>query len=329
MGTTNGVIAYSTDAKTWNYQAVFSTDSDINAIAYNGTTWVVAGANNLLFSGTPGGTWTARTSQLVATMTIYDVKWVGGSVNLFVLIGDKTGATANIISTSPDGITWTARYTSASNARSLAVNTAQNVIIVATSSTTTNQQAVYSSNGTSWTFAPAYNAAAGVGVIWYMPHVDKFAMLGGNLARRASASVGTQWDTVTWERQGRFSTVAQNSSTSTYMQRNIPIWDSVNSKYYVADVSSNNGQFFATLTTLNSSDLLMGFNTGSYNRYGFGVDKIESLPVSLAGGYPSGVSDQYSPPSLGYGNGIWVAGNGSGSWFGDNNEAVQIFSTAV
>jgi hypothetical protein len=327
FGTSNGVIGYSTDTKTWNYQVIFPANSRIRAIAFNGTTWVVGGNTNYLYSGTPGGTWTARTSQLVSTSDIFDIIWVAGSINLFILIGDAGGG-VNSLSSSSDGITWTGRLSPTNGIRGIAVNTAQTVLIASNNISTLNQQAYYSTNGTSWTFAPVYNSNTDVGYIWYMPHVDKFATLQSIVVRRASASVSTQWDTVTYEAQNQPSYLIQNNSTQTNLNRVLPIWDSVNSKYYVLDVVSNGQQAFTTLFTFGATDVYTRFTTGSNNRYGFALEKIEGIP-SAASSAPSTGPDVEQISSLGYGNGIWVLVSGNTSWNLGTNLTLTVFSTAV
>jgi hypothetical protein len=327
FGTSNGVIGYSTDAKTWNYQVIFPANSRIRGIAFNGTTWVVGGATNYLYSGTPGGTWTARTSQLVATSDIFDIIWVAGSINLFILIGDA-GGSVNSLSSSSDGITWTARLSPTNGIKGIAVNTAQTVLIATNSLSTAYQQAYYSTNGTSWTFAPVYNSATDVGYIWYMPHVDKFATLQSIVVRRASASVSSAWDTVTYEAQNQPSYLIQSRSSESNLNRVLPIWDSVNSKYYVLDNPSNGSQPYTVLLTYGATDVYTRFTTGSNNRYGFALEKIETIP-SASSTSPSTTPEIEQISSLGYGNGIWVVVSGTGSLNLGTNLALTVFSTAV
>jgi len=326
FGTSTGVIGYSTDAKTWNYQVIFPTNAAIRAIAFNGTTWVVAGVNNYCYSGTPGGSWTARTSQLVGTSTVFDVIWVVGSINLFILIGDA-GA-VNSLSTSPDGITWTARLTPTNSIRSIAVNTAQTVIVAGNQLSTANQQAYYSTNGTTWNFAPVYNSATDAGYIWYMPHVDKFATLAGQQARRSSASVSTQWDTAPYEIQGPPSYAVSSLPSGSDTQRMLPIWDSVNSKYYGIDINSNGGQSNQILYTYTGADIFNRFSTGSYNRYAFSLEKVENVPGWSATAPSTGPSVT-TQNALGYGNGIWVLVNGTGTNPADTSLTIAVWSTAV
>jgi hypothetical protein len=328
FGTSNGVIGYSTDAKTWNYQVIFPANQRVRAIAFNGTTWVVGGVNNYLYSSTTlGGTWTARTSQLVGTSTIFDIIWVAGSINLFILNGDA-GGSINALSSSSDGITWTGRLSPTNGIRSIAVNTAQTVIIAGNQLSVANQQAYYSTNGTSWTFAPVYNSASDVGYIWYMPHVDKFAALTSIVVRRASASVSTQWDTVTYEAQNRPSFLIQTNPSENNLNRVLPIWDSVNSKYYVLDNPSNGPQPYTTLLTYGATDVYTRFTTGSNNRYGFALEKIETIPSATATA-PSTTPDIEQISSLGYGNGIWVVVSGNSSLNLSVNLGLTVFSTAV
>lgn len=328
FGVGNGYIGYSTDAKNWNYQLISATFQKINTIAFNGSIWVIGANNNELYSGTPGGTWTARTSQLTGVNPVYSVIWVSGSINLFILIG-QSDAPSNFISSSPDGITWTARYSASTQPTGLAVNTAQTTIVVSTQITTANQQAIYSTNGTSWSFAPVSSSAVTCGFIYYLPHADRF-VASNRSTRRSPSTVGTaSWDTSGSRENQRAYNFSSIGSNNTYQnQRILPIWDSANSKYYVTDVSSSGGQFWATLTTLNGTDITTTYTTGASTTYALPVNKIEILPVNVGGAYPSGSATYSDPPSLGYGNGIWVAAAANQSWQ-TNANYVSISSTAV
>lgn len=329
FGTGNGYIGYSTDAKNWNYQLITATFVKINTIAFNGSIWVIGASDNLLYSGTPGGTWTARTSQLTGTNPVYSVIWVSGSINLFILIG-QSDSPSNFISSSSDGITWTARYSASTQPTGLAVNTAQTTIVVSTQITTANQQAVYSTNGTSWSFAPVRSTVATCGFIYYLPHADRF--VASNLSdRRSPSTVGTaSWNTAgSREIQRAYNFSAFQSSNTYANQRILPIWDSANSKYYVTDVSATGGQFWATLTTLNGTDVTTSYTTGTSTTYALPVNKIEILPVNVGGAYPSSGGSYSDPPSLGYGNGIWVAVSASGSWQTAALGSLSVSSTAV
>jgi len=326
FGTSTGVIGYSTDAKTWNYQIIFPANQRVRAIAFNGTTWVVGGNTGYLYTSTTlGGSWTSRTSQITAGSSIFDIIWVAGSINLFVLNGDA-GGSVNAISTSPDGITWTARLSPVNNIQSIAVNTAQTVLVASHNYAVANQQAYYSTNGTSWTLAPSYNVASDGGYIWYMPHADKFNALSSNV-RRASASVSTQWDTVTYESQSPPSFLISSFPTNNNLNRILPIWDSVNSKYYVLDNVANGSQSFTVLLTYSATDVYTRFTTGSNNRYTFAIEKIETIP-SAASATPTTTPGVEEISSLGYGNGIWVLVTGSTS-LSSANAGLTVFSTAV
>ena len=325
FGANRGVIGYSTDAKNWSYQVLWSTNNDVYAIAYNGTTFVVVGNGNNCFSGTPGGTWTARTSQIATTLPIYDVLWVGGSINLFVLCGGTT-PTSNVISTSPDGITWTARQSSGAYHFNIQTNTAQNVIVVGSENTTVGAQGYYSTNGTTWTGLPVYGTAVAAFGIWYQPHVDKFVALGANTPRRASASIGTTWNAGVYEQGTYPNNILLNQNTA-FLPKHIPIWDSVNSRYYTADAGSTPG-VQNVLITYGNTDTKILFSTGNYNRYSPNIIGMEPLPGAYGYGAITSQPTASDVCAIGYGNGIWVCVSSTNSYQG-NRGLMTVYSTAV
>ena len=336
FGTNTGAIGYSTDAKTWNYQAIFGSSIVINAIAYNGTTWVVAAnSNNLRSATTLGGTWTARTSQLGGTATIYDVIWVGGSINLFLLCGDANGASTPRITSSPDGITWTSRFAPAATDTyfMLAVNTSNNTIVCANNNSTANTQAAYSTNGTTWAAAPVSSAATQFyGRVTYFPHVDKFAVgtssgTSGNFLR-SSASVATaSWNTAPYENMQYQNSVYAYASGDGIYKKFRPIWDSVNQRYYSLDFNWY-GQA-EMLNTFGNSNNVSSYQTGSFTNYQLDMTASEYLPPIRPAQYGSTNPDPYQAGSIGYGNGIWVYVGNTFSSYNNNRGGVVVFSTAA
>ena len=148
-----GFIFYSSDAKSWTRWASTATEGSVqlSGAAFGNSTYIFHGLAGEVYSATTiGGTITSRTSQF-ATDPIYDSVWMGGSVNLFILVGGS-----GKVSTSPDGVTWTARTANQSTATifTVEVNDTGTLAILAASGAAVNN-ASYSSNGTSWTaFSP-------------------------------------------------------------------------------------------------------------------------------------------------------------------------------
>jgi hypothetical protein len=149
----NGFISYSSDAKSWTRWASTGTEAivGLQGVLYANNIYVFYGDSGAVFTATTiGGTLTSRTSQF-STSSILDGVWMGGSVNLFILVGG-TGK----VSTSPDGINWTARTAnqSTNTVGSIAVNDTGTLAILAATGSIANN-ASYSSDGINWTaFSP-------------------------------------------------------------------------------------------------------------------------------------------------------------------------------
>lgn len=331
FGTSNAAIAYSLDAKTWNYQIIFPTGVPINAIAFNGTTWVVVGQNNYCYTSTSlGGTWTARTSTIGGTQRINDVVWVGGSINLFILVGQNNGAGSTVIASSSNGTTWTSRYTTTSeNFYNIAVNTAQSTIMTTMDSGIANNQGRYSTNGTTWSIVNVTNSATPMYASGdYLPHVDRFVVYYFQY-RRAAADLGTRWEAQPGsETQTLPSYWMGNTATSTNLgavSKRKPIWDSANSVYYVLDPGSGR-QAPACLITYGNQDILWQYTTSVANAadYTWQTVSTEYIDTQSKGFNTSGNISESNVPALGYGNGIWVA-----AYSNYNGYNPVIYSTAV
>jgi hypothetical protein len=151
--TGNGFIFYSSDAKSWTRWASTATEGiySLNGMAFGNGTYIFFGDSGLLYSATSlGGTLTSRTTQF-STNSIYDAVYMAGSVNLFIIVGS-----GGSVSTSPDGITWTARTANQSTATiyNVAVNADSSLALLASNGSVANN-ASYSTNGTTWTaFSP-------------------------------------------------------------------------------------------------------------------------------------------------------------------------------
>lgn len=305
FGCRGGTIAWSTDAKSWTWQTIFSNNANVTGIAYNGTTFVVTGTSNQCISGTPGGTWTPRTSTISGTNSINDIIWVGGSINLFIIAGSISTSSVSI-ATSPDGITWTGRLTSSYSCYMLSVNTANTVMIVTTDSSAAATSNITSTNGTTWTTPAAISAGTGQKYhTVYLPHVDKFYNRESGFRRSSSTVATNYWETAPYEFQGTYSYYLNQSSNSysNTPSKSRPIWDSVNQRYYVVDVLAS--QNIPVMYTYSNADIVGTYSTGSYTQYGMALLASDPLPIS---NYNSGtgVPDQNNMPVIGYGNGIWV-----------------------
>jgi hypothetical protein len=147
MTTGNGFIFYSTDGKSWTRWASTASEgiSDLNGVVFGNNTYVFYGQSGIVLTATSiGGTLTSRTSNFGA-FGIYDGVWVGGSINLFILVGANT--TSYI--TSGDGATWTAR-SNPQGAVIWSIATNGTNMIVITSSAAQYNRGHTSTNGTTW-----------------------------------------------------------------------------------------------------------------------------------------------------------------------------------
>ena len=186
----HGYIYYSTDAKTWNTQLISA--QNFYQLAYGNNIWVVVGDNNVVYSGTPGGTWTARTSQMSGTATIYDVKWISG-LNLFILCGRPSTSPSNSISSSTDGINWTNRFSNNSGNYAfpnIAYDGASTLFLASV----TGGQEIYSTNGTSWTQFNNNTNYGGYYSVFIKGALNRFAVAADTLTQTA-ASISTAWNT--------------------------------------------------------------------------------------------------------------------------------------
>lgn len=112
-----------------------------------------AGAGRIVAVGDSGGmiktsddcgvTWTSRTAGSAFAGSFNDVLWASG-LGLYIAVGVGT------VQTSPDGVTWTQRVTSALNYGSVAFDGVANVVVVAWDGAST-YSTLTSANGTSYT----------------------------------------------------------------------------------------------------------------------------------------------------------------------------------
>jgi len=321
-----GVLYYSTDAKSWNIQYVGN--QVFYCIEYGNSIWILAGNAGVLYSGTPGGTWTARTSQFGGGAVIQDVRWLSG-LSLFVAAGQPTSAGACAISTSSDGITWTNRLNDTnSQAYYNAINydSSTNTVAVACGSSTNNLY--YSTNGTSWSVVNTGTNAYQVQFI--KGALNRWAGANNSYFSSTSANIGS-----TWSSQNPLVHIQMNDNNLSISQ-NIggyprAFWemqyDSVNNYYYqicppVLNTSSGISGFVPTLLTYDASTIQTTryYSSTSYVQ-GYPIIKAEPLIMSsLTAAYGAPLTIQ----EYAYLNGVHIyILFGAGA---DNN--LQIFTTA-
>ena len=295
--TGNGFIFYSSDAKSWTrWSNPNENVTQINGVVFGNNTYVFYGDSGTVSSGTTiGGTLTSRTSQFSAD-SIMDAVWMGGSVNLFILVGSN-----GKVSTSPDGTTWTARTANQSTGSitSIAVNDTGTLAIL-TSSISLANNASYSSDGTTWTaFSPDDGTTTGRnGVIFYDAANTKWIYCG---------SV-TQW----WE------STSPTSGTWTTTVRQLINYSQSNDK--ALDKPSQQGTPFISKDVTNNKWIIISpFGNGWYGIYT--IDPTVSYTVHNGKTYQIknirtvyissglGLNTYQSSPaiSIGYADGVFVA----------------------
>jgi hypothetical protein len=142
---------------------VFWTSRTITAATYNAVCWsstlllFVAVSDTGGVQTSPDGiTWTARTQPIAGGPSFRAVTYGNG---LFVAVGLLVATPRGVIITSPDGITWTERTDPNGSAGtnwgawSAVLYTGSGYVAVASSRAAASFNAMYSSNGTSWTGA--------------------------------------------------------------------------------------------------------------------------------------------------------------------------------
>jgi hypothetical protein len=136
----------------------------MSAIAANDTIAVAVGdANHPILTSTNGSTWTKRT--LPEWTYLHDIVWDGGK---FIVMGHgwRNSVWNNVIYTSPDGITWTRRYTAAEETqlvRSVAAGPGAGAVAVGD-----NGLCLRSADGITWSkiVIPALGTLAATDVTW-------------------------------------------------------------------------------------------------------------------------------------------------------------------
>jgi len=154
----NAALVTSTNGTTWTART-FGGTATIKCFAYNGSIYVAGNSSNIRSATDPTSTWTSRTTNIFGN-DVKQIIWDGAK---FVAVGGS-GGSGNRISTSTDGITWTARLTSIYNYNDVAYDGVGNYLAV--SGDGTDRVLTSSTNGTSWTETTVSSAGFATGVIW-------------------------------------------------------------------------------------------------------------------------------------------------------------------
>lgn len=104
----SGAILTSPDGITWSPFTLSTTYSGLNNITWTGSQFVAVGASGTIETSSNAGTWS---SHSIATSP-YGLYGIASSGSLLVATGSSTGGGTPIL-TSPDGITWTPRTSTA------------------------------------------------------------------------------------------------------------------------------------------------------------------------------------------------------------------------
>ena len=274
-------IWYSTNLITWNY--VLVTVGQITTFAVNaaGTSWVVGATSNALFSATtPSGPWTARTSSMSGTSEITKVIWVP-SYNLFVLIGNANAAPWNTITTSPDGNTWTSRYTLAATTNGAELVNNLSTTTVASFGFASAQCGAYSTNGTTWAQCDLNDSASYQSTIIWLPTAGRFQCTTGSQRSQTAAAVATAWNTAPTVTNRAFTSSPYQAGTNLGQQLYFPTYDAPNNRWIGINVLNSNPYMFiwddTTVTTT-------AFTTGVSTTTNLKIISSEPLPSGIFGG---------------------------------------------
>jgi len=271
-------IFYSTDKLNWTAQIIGT--STLQTIATNGSIWVVGGGNNTLWSGTPGGTWTARTSGISGTGGPRHIVWQP-SYNLFICVGNGNSAPFTIVSSSSDGITWTGRYDSSANhtAHTIATNGGTTTVVaVAVGS----PNGLSSTNGTSWTVTNINAGSATNYPVIYLPTAGRFQVVTGNGYSQTPAAITTAWNTSPNTYYNSFNSYITQQST----YRTAPEYDSVRGVWYLlttsflATSSTPSSQGATHFTTISDTVSARYYFDASNNYYTNKLNAVEPLPIA-------------------------------------------------
>lgn len=303
-----GWIFYSTDAKNWN-----ATNSGVNSntssgnvfdVAYNGSVWVSIYSNQNYAYSTNLTTWSTPTTAPVMAGNVNLVEWVP-AWNLFVMASDNSTIDANIISTSPDGNTWTSRFsggTTGSTNNTFAYNPTTGTGFI----NRTNVNGIWSTNGTTWNSVAHGNSKA----FYIGGAINRF--VAGQYSQ-TPASIGSAWNTTVYTYVIQSQANNWLSSTSYNSPRfgntMYPIFDSSNNLLYVLNgVTTSSGP--GVIKTYDCSQAI----TTYFDAAGA---TILDIPEILTEPTPDYFNSGLGEITFGYGNGIFIyvtSGVNSNSW---------------
>jgi Secretion system C-terminal sorting domain len=181
----NEGLVSSSDGAGWAFPA-----GSYNAIAYNGTRYVLAGqvtgSEAYITSSTDFANFTTGLSSIIKPLN--GVAFGGGK---FVAVGNVDAASFGTVATSADGLSWTTGNSGiADNLRSVAYGAGKFVAVGL------NGRIIYSANGTSWTSA---ESVAGYNYYGLTYINSLFVAVGGSVtAGTGLAKVKYSADGVTW-----------------------------------------------------------------------------------------------------------------------------------
>jgi hypothetical protein len=306
-------VWYSTDGKIWNYQLVGS--ATLYAIAVNPSgNWVVAGSANTVYSGSPGGTWTSRTTGISGTGDIYNVKWIS-SYSLFVMTGYANASPWTVISTSPTGVTWTGRYNHPSGSATYAVAIANNLstttVVGFDKSTASN--GAYSTNGTTWTAVNINDSSNYNQSILWSPSAGRFFCTASNRHSQTPAAIGTAWSTTptTYISGLNYDPINLNYNEAVLYE---PQYDATTTQWYAIG-SAVGFKNSALLVFEDTGQVTTSFTTGSTTNQQLRMSSAEQLPAIT-------ISANNITALVSYLNGNWF-------YYYTQNGVIHIWSTVV
>lgn len=254
LSTNNGKILSSPDLINWTLRQSTSTSSVLNmTFAENGGTIIAVGGTSsaqISYSSTDGITWTARNT---GTARVYDVKWASAA-SVFV-----AAAAAGLVSTSPDGTTWTIQTlantgaVSTINWTNLAVSS--NGISLYGFNTANNQGAAMSAGPGSSTFN-IRNVTSATGRGWnraaYCPGNDLTWLWGDGTLTLYNNISTTNTNGASF--RTRWSGVINFSSTSSAHVASLDVNGNSEVVMALSSVSSNSQYYPATIHYTNQGD---------------------------------------------------------------------------
>lgn len=160
LDATTQSIMTSADGITWTSQTT-PVARAWRGVAYSPSLerFVAVSTSTIARSDDGGVTW----NEVLVTGAWRDIAW-SPALNLFVAVGDN-GSGSSIISTSPDGITWTPRTPVAGTGRYWSVMWDDRTARFYATSQSGTQRISVSSNGTTWSFVTSGPTDTGPGVI--------------------------------------------------------------------------------------------------------------------------------------------------------------------